>query len=87
MISKKEKITHSKNSDNTLKLVKNKRINSNGKKGNNNIKISKEKNKQKDKIKIKEKNMNKIDIHNLCESSENIILLMLIIYLKQNIII
>ena len=70
MISKKEKITHSKNSDNTLKLVKNKRINSNGKKGNNNIKISKEKNKQKDKNKIKEKNMNKIDIHNLCESSE-----------------
>ena len=64
MISKKEKITHSKNSENALKLVKNKRINSNGKKRNNDI------NKKKDKINSKEKNLNKIGNHNFCESSE-----------------
>ena len=70
MNSKKEKITHSKNSENTLKLVKNKRINSNGKKRNNNIKISKDKYNQKDIIISKEKNLNKIGNHNFCESSK-----------------
>ncbi len=72
MNSKKEKIVHSKNSGNTLKLVKNKRIsNSNGKKRNNNIKTSKDNNnKQKGAINSKEKNLNKIGNHNFCESSE-----------------
>jgi len=70
MNSKKEKITHSKNSENTLKLVKNKRINSNGKKRNNNIKSSKDKYNQKDIIISKEKNLNKIGNHNFCESSK-----------------
>jgi len=63
MNSKKEKIVHSKNSGNTLKLVKNKRI--------NNIKTSKDNNnKQKGAINSKEKNLNKIGNHNFCESSE-----------------
>ena len=70
MISKKEKITHLKNSENTLKFVKNKRIISNEKKRNNNREISKEKNKKKDKINSKEKNLNIIGKHNFCESSE-----------------